>query len=119
MQLSRASRTDDTFIYGRFLMRNEKLMKNNSEKDKSGEGRVMPEYDFSVGVRGKHAALYCREHAVEIHKCDGTVTVQHFTPEDGAVLLDPDVRRYFPDSESVNKALRSLIDLIPRKRRSA
>ncbi|MCL5103143.1 MAG: hypothetical protein M1133_03370 [Armatimonadetes bacterium] len=100
-------------------MRNEKLMKNNSEKDKSGEDMVRPEYDFTGGVRGKHADLYCKGHAVEIHKCDGTVTVQHFTPEVGAVLLDPDVRRYFPDSESVNKALRSLIDLIPRKRRSA
>ena len=30
-------------------------------------------------------------------------------------MLEPDVRQYFPDSEAVNNALRSLIALIPRK----
>jgi len=30
-------------------------------------------------------------------------------------MLEPDVQRYFPDSESVNKALRTLITLIPDK----
>jgi hypothetical protein len=30
-------------------------------------------------------------------------------------MLDPDVQQYFPDSEAVNKALRSLIALIPQK----
>ncbi|HGJ66142.1 TPA: hypothetical protein ENS27_12290 [bacterium] len=35
--------------------------------------------------------------------------------EDGAVMLEPDVKEYFPDSESVNNALRSLISLIPDK----
>jgi hypothetical protein len=42
--------------------------------------------------------------------------VQYFTLEEGAVMLEPDVREYFPDSEAVNKALRSLIMLIPQKR---
>jgi hypothetical protein len=46
---------------------------------------------------------------------DGTVVTQYFTLEDGAVLLTPDVRAYFPDSESVNRALRGLISLIPQK----
>jgi hypothetical protein len=40
-------------------------------------------------------------------------------PKEGAVVLAPDVREYFPDSESVNTVLRSLIKLIPRQRRSA
>ncbi len=31
------------------------------------------------------------------------------------ITLDPDVRKYFPDSESVNRALRGLIALIPSK----
>ena len=30
---------------------------------------------------------------------------------------DWDVKKYFPDSEAVNKALRSLIEIIPSKRR--
>jgi hypothetical protein len=35
--------------------------------------------------------------------------------EDGAVMLEPDVRAYFPTSVSVNKALRALIEIIPQK----
>jgi hypothetical protein len=44
-----------------------------------------------------------------IHEDDGSASVQYFTQEDGSVVLDPDVKVHFPDSESVNKALRSLI----------
>ena len=33
-----------------------------------------------------------------------------------AVLLDPDVARVFKNSESVNKALRALISVVPRQR---
>jgi hypothetical protein len=32
-------------------------------------------------------------------------------------MLEPDVQEYFPDSQSVNHALRTLIELIPSKRR--
>jgi hypothetical protein len=72
-----------------------------------GNDDVLPEYDFRGGMRGKHT--------VEIFKADGTTTVQCFTLEDGAVLLEPDVRAYFPDSEAVNSALRTLISLVARK----
>ena len=78
---------------------------------------MLPEYDFSGGVRGKHAQRYQRGHTVKIHKSDGTTAVQHFTLEEGAVMLAPDVRKYFSDSDSVNRALRALIGLIPNKRR--
>lgn len=50
-------------------------------------------------------------YSVTIHYEDGTSVTRIVTPE--AVILDPDVRRYFPDSESVNRTLRSLIALIP------
>ncbi|MDY0170967.1 MAG: hypothetical protein RBS80_30790 [Thermoguttaceae bacterium] len=33
----------------------------------------------------------------------------HFTLQDGAVMLDPDLKARFPDSDSVNRALRSLV----------
>ena len=80
------------------------------DRDKSGEKSEMKkEYDFSGGVRGKHFKAYREGHTVRIAKKDGTVEVHAFTQEDGAVMLDPDVKRHFPDSESVNKALRSLI----------
>jgi hypothetical protein len=74
---------------------------------------MLPEYDFSEGVRGKHLGAYRQGHAVKIHKPDGSTQVQYFTLEDGAVMLEPDVRQYFPNSEAVNNALRSLIALIP------
>lgn len=69
-------------------------------------------------MRGKYSKLYRAGHNVVIHNEDGTTTVQHFKLEEGAVLLAPDVRKYFTDSESVNKALRSLIAIIPTKKRT-
>jgi hypothetical protein len=80
------------------------------------------EYDFSKmkgGVRGKYYKAYREGHTVEILREDGTRDVHFFRLEEGAVMLDSDVRDYFPDSESVNRALRSLIELVPRKKRSA
>jgi hypothetical protein len=50
-----------------------------------------PEYDFSGAVRGKY--------------------YQRFQQGTNVVLLDPDVAQAFKDSESVNRALRLLLDL--------
>ena len=77
---------------------------------------MRPEYDFLGGVRGKHAHLFREGYTVTIHKEDGTTEVKYFAPAD-VVVLAPDVREYFSDSESVNAALRSLIALIPKKRK--
>ena len=92
-------------------MKKEKNTKSqNQENDE-----MLPEYDFRGGVRGKHFKAYRRGHTVTIHKSDGTTEVRHFKLEEGAVMLEPDVREYFPDSETVNNALRGLITLLPRK----
>lgn len=80
---------------------------------------MQPEYDFSSGIRGKHYKSLRDGHKVKIHKADGTIITQYFTLEDGAVMLEPDVREYFPDSESVNNALRALIAIAPKKRKKA
>ncbi|MBM4340942.1 MAG: hypothetical protein FJ110_15530 [Deltaproteobacteria bacterium] len=82
-------------------------MKTNKKNNAVHEMRE--EYDFSGGVRGKHAQAYRKGHTVKIVKRDGSVEVHYFTQEDGAVMLDPDVKKHFPNSKSVNKALRSLI----------
>jgi hypothetical protein len=76
---------------------------------------MAPEYNFEgkKGIRGKYYASYRKGHQVRVYKEDGTVTVTYFTLQEGAVMLEPDVRKYFPDSETVNTALRSLIALIP------
>lgn len=80
---------------------------------------MLPEYDFQGGVRGKHHKAYREGHTVKVHQTDGTTTVHYFTLEDGAVMLEPDVRQYFPDSDTVNKALRVLISLVPAERKVA
>jgi len=68
---------------------------------------MQDEYDFSQGARGKHYEAYRAGHTVRVTKSDGTIEQRHFTLQDGAVTLDPDVKARFPDSESVNKALRT------------
>ena len=79
----------------------------NEPSDRTDEMRE--EYDFSQGVRGKHYRAYRAGHTVRVTKEDGTVEERNFTLADGAIMLDPDLRVRFPDSESVNKALRSLL----------
>jgi hypothetical protein len=78
---------------------------------------MLPEYDFTgrKGVRGKYYQAYRQGHLVRVYQADGTVTVRYFTLEEGAVMLEPDVREYFHDADKVNSALRSLIALIPDK----
>lgn len=82
-------------------------------KPKSDSDEMRQEYDFSAGVRGKHAKEFHQGYSVVIHKADGSTVVQDFGLPEGAVMLDLDVRAYFRDSEAVNRALRGLIELIP------
>ena len=53
------------------------------------DGETLDEYDFSKGVRGKYAERYAAGSNV--------------------VVLSPDVAELFPDSQSVNEALRALV----------
>ncbi|MCX5903015.1 MAG: hypothetical protein NTV89_05975 [Proteobacteria bacterium] len=83
---------------------------------------MKPEYDFSSmkkAARGKYYNAYRAGHKVVIHQADGTTPVQYFKLAEGAVILEPDVRKYFTSSESVNKALRSLIAIIPKKKKTS
>jgi hypothetical protein len=87
-------------------------MKKVISDDKSEINDMRSEYDFSSmkgAVRGKYYKAYRAGHKVVIYRTDGTVATQYFTLNEGAVMLEPDVRKYFTNSESVNKALRSLI----------
>lgn len=56
---------------------------------------MLDEYDFSRGVRGKHAELY--------------------RAGSNVVMLAPEVAKVFPTAESVNDALRSFVKIV-RKR---
>jgi hypothetical protein len=75
----------------------------------NGSDEMQDEYNFSGGVRGKHYRAYRAGHTVRITKVDDTVEEHRFTLEDGAIMLDPDLKTQFPDSEAVNKALRTLV----------
>ena len=96
------------------------FMKKIEFKGKVEQEDMKSEYDFlnmKGSVRGKYYKAYRAGHKVDINKADGTTSVQYFKLVEGAVMLEPDVKKYFPNSESVNKALRSLIAIIPSKRR--
>ena len=98
-------------ISSREAVKNEQklyFMKRKKD-DISGVSDMKDEYNFSDGVRGKHYQAYRRGHSVKIKKKNGSIEEHHFTEADGSVMLDPDVKKYFPDSESVNKALREYI----------
>jgi hypothetical protein len=82
------------------------------KKKKNGEMRA--EYDFSKGERGKFYRPLDKGYTVHIHKKDGTEVVNHYKLAEGTILLAPDVAEYFSDSESVNEALRSLIQLMDK-----
>jgi hypothetical protein len=73
------------------------------------------EYDFTGGVRGKHYEAMRAGYTITIHKTDGTTAIKNVKPKKGTIILEPDVQEYFPDSESVNATLRSLIKLIPKQ----
>jgi hypothetical protein len=69
----------------------------------------------SIRDRGRYYDALQQGHSVRIREEDGTTTIQHYQLDEGTVMLDPDVREYFPDAKSVNSALRSLIALIPSR----
>ncbi len=86
----------------------------------AAKGEMRQEYDFGTmkgAVRGKYYKAYREGHKVIVHKEDGTESVQYFKLEDGAIMLDADVRKYFSNSDAVNKALRTLIEIAPVSRR--
>jgi hypothetical protein len=73
-------------------------MKKQSRRKPSEDSDMMrPEYDFSKGVRGKHAARYAQ----------GT----------NVVVLEPDVAREFRTTEQVNETLRAVSKLLQQHRK--
>jgi len=81
--------------------------------DKEANDALRDDYDFSNGTRGKYRHFSGQARTLKVHHPDGSVTIETVAP---VIELDPDVRRYFPDSEAVNKALRGLIELLPEER---
>ena len=57
-------------------------------------------------------------YTITIHQADAEIIRKEVKPKNGAVVLDADVHEYFPDSDSVNRALRCLIPLLPQTRKA-
>jgi hypothetical protein len=67
-----------------------------------------------MGQFGKGTGQWRYNLDMEYHSNeDGTVTVHNFGP---MIRLESDVAEYFPDAESVNNALRTLIALVPDRK---
>src|ERR1044071_6754863 len=93
-------------------------MKKNTNKSQPDD--ILPEYKLEgkKGMREKYAKSMQKGYSVRILNEDGTVTIRDFVSKENTVVLDPDAKAYFPDSESVTQALRSLIYFIPEKKPS-
>ncbi len=94
------------------------MKKATSKRAQTEDTDMRSEYDFRGGVRGKHYKAMRAGYTITIHNANGTRTVKEVVPTEGTVVLEPDVRPYFPDSDSVNKTLRCLIPLLPQRRRA-
>jgi hypothetical protein len=92
-------------------------MKKRTDGRTPARGGLRRDYNFTGGVHDNRHIEYRRGHTVRVIHDDGTTTVRHYRLEDGAVLLEPDVRKVFRDSRSVNRALRCLIPLVRSKSR--
>jgi len=95
------------------------MKKKGIDQEASADVEMRPEYDFRGATRGKAYRPLHEGYDVQVHKTDGTTMVQQFILAEGTVMLEPDVQVFFPDSESVNKALRTLITLFPASRKPA
>src|SRR5438093_13624270 len=77
---------------------NGRTMKKQSRRRRSEEKDTLrPEYDFSKGVRGKHATKYAA----------GT----------NVVVLQPDVARDFRTAKEVNETLRAVSKMLQQHRK--
>lgn len=94
--VSYAERADRIRVISARLAMNEDNMKKRVKTKARVSNRMRPEYDFSKGVRAKHAARYA----------SGT----------NVVVLAPDVSSQFPTADDVNQALRAVSRLIERSR---
>jgi hypothetical protein len=54
------------------------MSKTNYTPSNIDEDDLLPEYDFSNGVRGKHHQTYQQGHSVTIHHPDDTTSTQQF-----------------------------------------
>lgn len=75
--------------------------------------RIFEEECVASTIRAMQAG-----YSITVQRADGATIVKDVLPKKGAVILEPDIHAYFPDSESVKRTLRCLIPLLPPKLRA-
>ena len=86
------------------------------------ESEMRDACDFSAGIKGRRHQAYRTEHTVRVMKrkgciegcveggIEGGVEIRHFTLANGAVMLDPNSKARFPDSDAVHRAQRASVN---------
>ncbi|MFI5201400.1 MAG: hypothetical protein ACHQNE_03340 [Candidatus Kapaibacterium sp.] len=84
------------------------------KKSRPDEEDVMkPHYDFSKGEKPNYAKRFRNGAIITVKGSNGS---RHKRIEaKSLVILDADVSKVFPDTQSVNAALRHLIQAVPKR----
>ena len=80
------------------IKRSEFMSKANYTPSQLDEDDLLPEYDFSKGVRGKHHQAYRQAHSVTIDHQDGTTTTKEFPPSKTIAKLTAENHIVLPQS---------------------
>src|SRR6266851_7562225 len=94
--LREATKFVSSSLVCRLELNGDNMKKQNKTKARADD-MVRFEFDFSKGVRGKHAERYA----------SGT----------NVVVLEPDVASEFPTADEVNETLRAVARLIERRKK--
>ena len=94
-------------------------MKKIAKRIRDVESDMLPEYDFSKGVRGKHHSKFQEGVSVTVYTPNKTTVQRFIKNQDRFVRLEPDIAKIFVDAKSVNDTLRRVIISSKKKRQQA
>ncbi len=80
------------------------MKRTTKTQPKAETDDMLPHYDFSGGVRGKHFKKFREGIDIQLLESGKRTTM---------VVLDDDLGKLFPDSKAVNDALRHLLAAMP------
>lgn len=75
---------------------------------KKDEDQMLPEYDFSgrKGIRGRYSKAMKSGYSIKTYNGKKVVSDRFYA------AIEPDVKEHFPDSKSINVALRKIISRV-------
>ena len=82
------------------------------------KGDMRSHYDFSKGEKPNYAKRFSEGAEIMIHSTNGKQPKKKIIQKQSLIILDADVSSVFPDTKSVNAALRHLIAALPKKKKA-